>query len=250
MSWSSGVFTRFFGSTGWQDDKAAATKILASRHDSHDQDIATGLNVLLGNLQLNSHFKVGSVSGANTITGALTPALTSYGGSMYVVLIPAATNTAATTLNLNGLGAIAVQNVDGSACVGGELTINIPQLLILNAAGNAFIIVSPANSRLIPATVKSGNYTIAQTDIASIVYYTGGGGNTFTLPTATLTSGTWFKVRNAGSAGTLTISSGSTIVWYNGGGSLPSGSRTLAIGATAFITWGGTNYEIEGAGIS
>jgi hypothetical protein len=44
MGWAAGVYTRLFGSTGWADDKNASTKILASRHDSHDQDVATALN--------------------------------------------------------------------------------------------------------------------------------------------------------------------------------------------------------------
>lgn len=250
MSWSSGVFTRFFGSTGWQDDKAAATKILASRHDSHDQDLATGLNVLLANLQLNSHFKVGSVSGSNTITGALTPALTAYGGSMYVVLIPAATNTGATTLNLNGLGAVAVQNIDGTACFGGELTINIPALLILNSAATAFLVVNPANARLLNHTTKSGSYTIAQVDGGTVVYYTGTGGHTFTLPSGVVTPETWVKIRNAGSA-TLTIAPSGILGWYNGGGSIVTGNRTLAIGGSAFAnTPAGTNWDMEGTGLT
>lgn len=47
MPWSSGVFTRIYGSTGWTDDKNAATKILASRHDTHDQDLSDGINACL-----------------------------------------------------------------------------------------------------------------------------------------------------------------------------------------------------------
>lgn len=52
MAWNgSGVFTRTNGTnTGaetWQDDAAASTKILASRHDTHDEDLATGLNACL-----------------------------------------------------------------------------------------------------------------------------------------------------------------------------------------------------------
>lgn len=47
MSWGSGVFTRIFGSTGWTDDKNAATKILSSRHDTHDQDLSDGINACM-----------------------------------------------------------------------------------------------------------------------------------------------------------------------------------------------------------
>ena len=49
---ASGTFTRQIdpsseGSEVWQGDAAAGTKILASRHDSHDQDLANGLSQCL-----------------------------------------------------------------------------------------------------------------------------------------------------------------------------------------------------------
>lgn len=51
MAWSAGVFTRtngvYTGSAVWQSDKAAGTKILATNHDAHDQDLAAGINAAL-----------------------------------------------------------------------------------------------------------------------------------------------------------------------------------------------------------
>ena len=48
MPWSSGTFTRTdgtrTGSTTWAQAKAAAVKIVAADHDTHDQDLATGIN--------------------------------------------------------------------------------------------------------------------------------------------------------------------------------------------------------------
>jgi hypothetical protein len=48
MSWSAGVFTRtngtYSGASVWASDAAAAIKIQSSRHDTHDQDIAQGIN--------------------------------------------------------------------------------------------------------------------------------------------------------------------------------------------------------------
>lgn len=50
MGWNgSGAFTRVFGSTGWTDDKNASVNILSSRHDTHDNDIANGINICLTN---------------------------------------------------------------------------------------------------------------------------------------------------------------------------------------------------------
>jgi hypothetical protein len=37
----------FYGASGWTDDKNNAVKILASRHDTHDQDLADGINSCL-----------------------------------------------------------------------------------------------------------------------------------------------------------------------------------------------------------
>ena len=51
MGWSSGVFTRsngvYTGAAVWTSDAGAGVKILSSRHDTHDQDLAAGINACL-----------------------------------------------------------------------------------------------------------------------------------------------------------------------------------------------------------
>lgn len=47
MPWTSGVYARKYGPSGWQNDKAALIKIKADRHDLHDQDLADGINACL-----------------------------------------------------------------------------------------------------------------------------------------------------------------------------------------------------------
>jgi len=52
MPWQlNGTFVRvntdFSGPTVWQQDQSAAIKIIASRHDTHDQDLATGIEQCL-----------------------------------------------------------------------------------------------------------------------------------------------------------------------------------------------------------
>lgn len=48
MPWSGGTFTRtngvFNGQVVWLQDKTAGTKITTEHHDTHDQDLATGIN--------------------------------------------------------------------------------------------------------------------------------------------------------------------------------------------------------------
>lgn len=68
MPWSGGSFSRTNGSntgtTVWQQDEAGAVDIEADRHDTHDQDLADGINACLakdgsnamtGNLDLNGN---------------------------------------------------------------------------------------------------------------------------------------------------------------------------------------------------
>jgi hypothetical protein len=48
MPWSgTGTFSRIYGASGWTDDKNSGTKILSSRHDTHDQDMADGVNACI-----------------------------------------------------------------------------------------------------------------------------------------------------------------------------------------------------------
>jgi hypothetical protein len=48
VSWNgSGAFSRVFGATGWTNDKNASVNILSSRHDTHDQDLADGINLCI-----------------------------------------------------------------------------------------------------------------------------------------------------------------------------------------------------------
>lgn len=66
---------------------------------------------------------IGAIGGtANAITGTLTPALDAYAAGQTYWLTPASTNTAAATLNINGLGAKNLFTASGLALVAGELT--------------------------------------------------------------------------------------------------------------------------------
>lgn len=51
MGWSGGTFTRsngvYTGAAVWTSDAGAGVKILATRHDTHDQDLAAGINACL-----------------------------------------------------------------------------------------------------------------------------------------------------------------------------------------------------------
>jgi hypothetical protein len=95
-----------------------------------------------------------SVGGINTIIGALTPALTSYEAGQVFRFKAANASTAAVTLNINDLGAQAVQRY-GVALVGGEIQANDmvevvydgTQFQLVNAVPNP-LFIDRTNSRL------------------------------------------------------------------------------------------------------
>ena len=95
-----------------------------------------------------------SVGGINTIIGALTPALTSYESGQVFRFKAANANTAAVTLNINSLGATAIQRY-GAALVAGEIQANDmvevvydgTQFQLVNAVPNP-LFIDRTNSRV------------------------------------------------------------------------------------------------------
>lgn len=122
----------------------------------------------LGQIQDGGANVVGSVSGTNTITGSLTPAITAYATGMIVNLTPSGANTTAATLNLNGLGAKALQ-IDGQALVGGELS----NRALAVYDGTQFQIITPTSRQPFKSirfpyqselTIASGAITVTGTN--------------------------------------------------------------------------------------
>lgn len=69
-----------------------------------------------------------TVAGTNTITATSSPVQAAYVSGQSFVLIPAVTNTAATTLNIAALGAKNIF-INGAACAGGELVAGVPAIV-------------------------------------------------------------------------------------------------------------------------
>ena len=157
MPWSGTAGSKSFtrsngvhsGSTTWAEDAAASTAILATLHDTHDQDITDGINTALckdgGNtatadipmggftltniaaagarteparfsdVQDNKGQYVASVGGsANAITLTPTIPITAYAAGQRFSFIAGSTNTTATTVNVSTVGAKSIVRPDGS----------------------------------------------------------------------------------------------------------------------------------------
>ena len=160
MPWSGGAFTRtngvHTGSTLWAQDREAGTKILASRHDTHDQDLADGINSTLeksgsnaatGNLNIGSNrltavadgtaktdaatvnqiqsnapaFQATDTGTANAYVVALSPAVTAYAAGQAVTFKAGAASTTASTLNVNGLGVKAIKKLHDQDIASGDI---------------------------------------------------------------------------------------------------------------------------------
>jgi hypothetical protein len=84
---------------------------------------------------------LGSVAGTNTITGALTPAITGYATGMLIGFTPANTNTGATTIAVNGLSARSIVRANGGALLPNDLVAGTPALI--QATSTQFVLMNP-----------------------------------------------------------------------------------------------------------
>lgn len=182
----SGTFNRltpsYAGSTCWAQEKAGGFKIVASRHDTHDQDIADGLSncitkdgqttptanislggfqltnvgtgtarthgVTLGQIQDGGAIWAGTSSGAaNVYTSSLTPAITSYVTGMRVMFIAHQSNTGACTFGLNGLTATAIRKSDGTVALAANdiLSGQVVSVVYNSAGGGRWHLLSAAH---------------------------------------------------------------------------------------------------------
>jgi len=187
MPWAAGVYTKGNNGTGgWTGDAGNGIGIEAGRHDTQDNDFTTGINSTLNkdgtnvpsaNLPMGGfrHTGVGlatardsyatlgqaqdgtaiwgGTSGgtANAQTLTLTPAITAYAAGQRFRFFAGFTNTAAATLNVNGVGAVSVV----LSTTGGALTSNYIEVGLTYE-----VLYSGTDFRLLedPALIKRGDY--------------------------------------------------------------------------------------------
>jgi len=106
----------------------------------------------LGQVQDGTALFLGTSSGTNTITASATPAIAAYAAGQTLRFKAGGTNTGAVTLNLNSLGAKAVQK-RGAALVSGDITAN--NLVEAAYDGTQFQMTSPAAAAVVPAASTS-----------------------------------------------------------------------------------------------
>ena len=183
MPWSGGTFTRtngvHTGSTLWVQDRDAGTKILATRHDTHDQDLADGINATLeksgsnaatGDLDIGSNrltlvadgtaktdaatvnqiqsngpaFQATDTGTANAYVIALSPAITAYAAGQAITFKAANASTTASTLNVNTLGTKALKKKNDQDIASGD--IEASQIITAVYDGTSFQVTSQLGS--------------------------------------------------------------------------------------------------------
>ena len=183
MAWSGGSFTRtngtHSGATAWAQDEAALVGIESGRHDTHDQDLAAGINaclnkdgsnsptaamnfdsqrltnlgsatarnnaINLGQVQDQAGVWGGTSAGtanAQTITCSVSPG--SYVTGQRFAFKAGNANTSTVTLNVNALGAVTIyKDVNGlrAALGSGDLIANgIYEVIYDSAGGGQFVL--------------------------------------------------------------------------------------------------------------
>lgn len=158
MGWSGGNYTKGNAATGgWTGDASLGIGIESGRHDTQDNDFASGIdnciakdgqNYATADLPMNTkkHTNVGNASArnhyaaagqvqdnsllwggtsggaANAQTLTLAPVITAYVTGQRYSFIAGFTNTAAATLNINGVGTKSIFNAATGAAIGaGEI---------------------------------------------------------------------------------------------------------------------------------
>lgn len=209
MPWNgSGQFNRdtgvFQGATVWDDSRLAARTVRSDDHDTHDEDIATGLentvtrdgqNSASANLPMATfrhtgvgnaaartdyaaagqiqdqgltHIAPASVGGTgDAITLSPTPGITAYAAGQRWSFLAEATNTVAVTVNVSALGTKAIQKL-GAALVAGDIT--TADLVEIEYDGTQFQMLTPARTAELKGAVDSnGNEVVTFGETASAV---------------------------------------------------------------------------------
>lgn len=195
MPWQGDNFVRTDGTrTGtdvWQQNRSAGIKVVADGHDTHDQDMAAGISLLVrknggntatGNLPMGGfrHLNVGnaqkgdeyasvaqvqdgSLTFVGTVTGTpndiiatLQPPLSSYKPGVCIGFRVGLANTGAVTINISNLGSRPLVKF-GNALVAGDLLVNDIVYAVYDGTAAAFQVITPHRIPILPNGYITGS---------------------------------------------------------------------------------------------
>lgn len=205
----SGTYSRttgvYSGSTSWTQTRDAARKIRVDDHNAHDQDIASALTASLAKdgqttptanlpmggfahtnvadatartqyakvsqVQDSSYLNAGSSGGSsNAYTVTLSPAISAYAAGQKITFLANHTNTGASTLNVNSVGATAiVKGFSSTALAANDIQGGEPVTVMYDSGGGGrFRMLCDGNQDVATFTpvlgVNTGSASLTSTD--------------------------------------------------------------------------------------
>lgn len=244
MPWIGSTFTRtngsYSGATVWTQDAAAGVQIVTSNHDTHDQDLATGINACVNKnganaatadlpmggfkhtnvanaVARNQYATLGQVQDASgayggTSTGSsnayvinLTPSISALVDGMELAFVANFTNTGAATLNVNSTGAVALRYSNDAALAANAILSGCLVNIRYSASSNTWRLIGlTAGTIPITGAIINGSATLTLPSTTDTLV---GRATTDTLTNKTLTAPTI----NNPAVTSPTISGGATL---------------------------------------
>ena len=115
--------------------------------------------VQYGQIQSNTD-KLVTVSGTDTLTGSVTPALTAYAAGNLFSFVVANTNTGAVTINIDGVGSKAITRTGSTALVAGDMVAG--EVVLIEYDGTRFQLLNGNSftNLLLSGTLTYGGVTL------------------------------------------------------------------------------------------
>lgn len=216
-----------------------------------------------GQLQANAT-TIATVTGTDTLTGSLSPALAAYATGNLFTFVASGTNTGAVTINLNSLGAKSITKSGTTALAANDIVSG--QVYLIEYDGTRFQLINPSTLTVdgtnavgflnIPQNAQTGSYTTVLADSGKHIYHaSGAGAATYTIPAASSVAyplGTAITFINL-SATSISIAITTDTMYLSSAGT--TGTRTLAqYGSATAIKVSGVSssgiWVISGSGLT
>lgn len=150
------------------------------------------LSAWLDDVDVAAYSSLSSVAGTNTITATGPVPMSAYASGQIFRFIPAATNTGATTINItpSGGSALGAKNIFfyGAACVGGEITISEPVLIVYD--GTQFNLIVTRFPRTTTSSTFTWNGSGSTSAAQTLTHQRVGNWVTLHIPAFTVNTGT------------------------------------------------------------